>query len=217
MNHKNLYLLLIICLFCANANAQWNPFKKKTAEDCILEKIKDTRGEDAVRALQQSCYMKYDSGVSNSGNEKTSKEKEKREKKCDLSSDAYKYHHFFAITVKDRPSTHMVISNIKRPKFNQNERTIEFQNNNTFGLSGVVVGFSKGKYCTSNQNDYEVTTYCARNTKVGVSPGSYGILPCGNVPSDAARLGFCIIGYSPIYDQFNDDLLIFMEKNGLCN
>lgn len=217
MKIKNLYLVLILFLFSVDVGAQWNPFKKKTAEDCILEKIKDTRGEDAVRALQQSCYMKYDSGTSNSGNEKTSKEKEKREKKCDLDTDAYKYHHFFSITVKERPSTQITISNIKRPKYNQQDRTIEFQNNNNFGLSGVLVGFTKNKNCTSNQNDYEVTTYCARNTKVGISPGSYGILPCGSVPSDAARLGFCIIGYSPIYDQFNDDLLIFKEKNGLCN
>jgi len=217
MGNKNLYLVLVLFLFSVNAYAQWNPFKKKTAEDCILEKIKETRGEDAVRALQQSCYMKYESGSSTSGNDKSTKEKEKREKKCDLEGDAYKYHHFFAITANNKPSTQITLSNIKRPKYNQQANTIEFQNNNSFGLSGVVIGFLNGKNCTSNKNDYEVTTYCARNSKVGISAGSYGILPCGSVPPDAARLGFCIIGYSPIYDQFNDDLLIFKEKNGLCN
>ena len=104
----------------------------------------------------------------------------------------------------------------KCSRLHNNINPIEFQNNNSFGLSGVVIGFLNGKNCTSNKNDYEVTTYCARNSKVGISAGSYGILPCGSVPPDAARLGFCIIGYSPIYDQFNDELLIFKEKNGLC-
>jgi hypothetical protein len=217
MGNKNLHLVLILFLFTVNANAQWNPFKKKTAEDCILEKIKDTRGEDAVRALQQSCYMKYDMASSSSGDDKFLKEKVKREKKCDLDADAYKYHHFFAIIANSKPSTQITISNIKRPKYNQQANTIEFQNNNSFGLSGVFIGFLNGKNCTSNKNDYEVTTYCSRGTKEGISPGSYGKLPCGSVPSDAARLGFCVLGYSPIYDQFNDDLLIFKEKNGLCN
>ena len=217
MRYKNLYLVLILFLFAVNVNAQWNPFKKKTAEDCILEKIKDTRGEDAVRALQQSCYMKYESESSNSGDDKFSKEKAKREKKCNLDADAYKYHQFFAITTNNKPSTQIIISNIKRPKYNQQEKTIELQNNNSFGLSAVFIGFGNGKTCTSNMNDYEVTTSCGRSTKEGISPGSYGILPCGYIPSDAGRLGFCILGYSPIYDQFNDDLLIFKEKNGLCN
>lgn len=217
MQYKYFYLTIILFFFTLNANAQWNPFKKKTAEDCILEKIKDTRGEDAVRALQQSCYMKYDSASSSSGNDKSLKEKTNREKKCNLDADAYKYHHFFSTIVSNKPSTQVIISNIKRPKYNQQERNIEFQNNNSFGLSGVFIGFLSGKNCSSNKNDYEVTTYCTRNTKEGVSAGSYGKLPCGSVPSDAARLGFCVIGYSPIYDQFNDDLLIFKENNGLCN
>ena len=217
MRYKNLLLVLTLFLFTFDANAQWNPFKKKTAEDCILEKIKETRGEDAVRALQQSCYMKYESGSTNPGSDKSLRDKEKRERKCSLDSDSYKFHHFFSITVNNRPSTQITISNIKRPKFNQQENSIELQNNNSFGLSGVFVGFLKGKTCSTNQNDYEVTTYCGRNTKSGISPGSYGKLQCGRVPSDAARLGFCVIGYSPIYDQFNDDLLLFKERNGLCN
>ena len=52
MKYFKLILLTLIIFSPATVNAQWyNPFAKKTAEDCILEKIKDTSGEDAVRAL----------------------------------------------------------------------------------------------------------------------------------------------------------------------
>ena len=69
------------------------------------------------------------------------------------------------------------------------------------------------------KDGYEVITYCKAQgygTKSGVSPNSFGVANCGNVPKDAASLGFCVVGYSPIYDQFDDSLLEFSERNGYC-
>jgi len=214
--------LLTICIFIAtSANAQWfNPFAKKTAEDCVLEKIKDTRGEDAVRALQQSCYSKYDSASSSPADDKAFKAKTKRLEKCGLKQDSYNNHIYFSNVFFNSPKNSFYVGNIKRANYDKYKNTIEFQNNNIIGISGVMVGFTKAKQCSDNKDGYEVITYCkpqGYGTKSGVSPNSFGVADCGNVPKDAASLGFCVVGYSPIYDQFDDSLLEFSERNGYCN
>lgn len=219
-NICQLLLVTVSISFVTSVNAQWfNPFAKKTAEDCILEKIKDTRGEDAVRALQQSCYSKYDSASSSPADDKALKAKTKRLENCGL-KDSYKNHFYFSNIFFYSPKNSFYLGNIKRANYDKSRNTVEFQNNNNIGISGVMVGFTKAKQCSDNKDAYEVITYCKAQgygTKSGVSPNSFGVSNCGNVPKDAVNLGFCVIGYSPIYDQFDDSLLEFMEKNGYCN
>lgn len=216
-----LLLLTLSISFVTSVNAQWfNPFAKKTAEDCILEKIKDTRGEDAVRALQYSCYSKYDSASSSPADDKALKAKTKRLEKCGLKQDSYNNHIYFSNVFFNSPKNSFYLGNIKRANYDKLRNTIDFQNNNNIGISGVMVGFTKSKQCSDNKEGYEVITYCKAQgygTKSGVSPNSFGVANCGNVPKDAASLGFCVVGYSPMYDQFDDSLLEFSERNGYCN
>ena len=219
-NICQMLLMSLAFLFATSVNAQWyNPFAKKTAEDCVLEKIKDTRGEDAVRALQQSCYSKYDSASSSPADDAAYKAKNKRLEKCGLKQDSYKAHFFFTNFSSYSAQTAPFISNIKRVDYNKTRNTVEFQNNNTIGISGLMMGFTKAKQCTSDKNNYEVITYCQLGnygTESGVSPSSYGKMTCGSVPADAGSLGSCVVGFSPTYNQFDDSLLEFQERNGFC-
>jgi hypothetical protein len=220
-NICQMLLMSLAFLFVTSVNAQWyNPFAKKTAEDCVLEKIKDTRGEDAVRALQQSCYSKYDSASSSPADDAAYKAKNKRLERCGLRQDSYNNHIYFSNVFFNSPKNSFYLGNIKRANYDKSRNTVEFQNNNNIGISGVMVGFTKAKQCSDSKDGYEVITYCKAQgygTKSGVSPNSFGVANCGNVPKDAASLGFCVVGYSPIYDQFDDSLLEFSERNGYCN
>jgi hypothetical protein len=219
-NSRQLFLLTLAILFHTSANAQWyNPFAKKTAEDCVLEKIKETRGEDAVRALQMSCYSKYPSVNSSSTDDAALKAKNKRLERCGLKQDTYKTHIYFSNLFFYSPRNSVYLGNIKRPKYDRSRNVIEFQNNNDIGISGVMVGFTKAKQCSDNKDGYEIITYCKAQgygTQSGVSPNSFGTASCGNVPRDATSLGYCVVGYSPFYDQFDDSLLEFSERNGYC-
>ena len=216
-----LMIIILSIFFTSSVSAQWyNPFAKKTAEDCVLEKIKDTRGEDAVRALQQSCYSKYDSASTSSEDDTAYKAKNKRLERCGLKQDSYKNHIYFSNVFFYSSKNAFFLGNIKRTNYNRAKNTIEFQNNNNIGISGVMIGFTKAKQCSDNKDGYEVITYCKAEgygTTSGVSPSSFGIANCGNVPKDAASLGFCVVGFSPIYDKFDDSLLEFSERNGYCN
>jgi hypothetical protein len=95
-----------------------------------------------------------------------------------------------------------------------------FQNNNEFGISGISIGFTKKKQCSTNNDDYEVITTCKSQgigTDSGVSFRSFGSANCGLVPSDAASLRYCVVSFSPTYKQWDISLLEFVEKYGFCN
>ncbi len=217
---------ILMCLFLVSLTisdslyAQWyNPFKsKKTPEDCILEKIKDVRGEDAIRLLTSTCWEKYGNNYESSPSEvRASKLKDQRYKKCGISSDHYKSHFFytnFNASIKDAVRINKVIENLKNRKIELNG--IEFQNNNNFGISGVLLGFTNSKTCLPKLEDYDLTFYCmSYTTKNGVNRTSFGKIQC-NLPRASIGKGFCILGYSPTYDQFDDSLLEFSENNGMC-
>ena len=52
-----LCISLFISSFLNNAFA-WNPFKKQTYEECILENMKDVKSDDAARQIKYACMSK---------------------------------------------------------------------------------------------------------------------------------------------------------------
>jgi hypothetical protein len=112
-----------------------------------------------------------------------------------------------------------IVGNIKRVSCNKNKNTLEFQNNNDFGISGVKIGFTKNKQCTSSDDDYEVIATCKAQgvgTNEGVNSRSFGMANCGVVPSDAASLRYCVVAFSPTYKNWDSGLLDFLESNKYC-
>ena len=58
-----LFLVLTTCSFLSYA---WNPFKKQTYEDCILENMKGVKSDDAAHQIKFACEIKMYSGQSSS-------------------------------------------------------------------------------------------------------------------------------------------------------
>ena len=114
--------------------------------------------------------------------------------------------------------TNSVIGKIKSRSYSNN--TISFQNNNNFGISGLRIGFTKEKNCPTYANEDKelvASVYCTSYlTKDGVPSKSYGKLQCQSIPNNISKLGYCVLGFSPVYDKFNNDLLVFMEREGFC-
>jgi hypothetical protein len=167
---KSLFAAYIVCQ-SPTSEAQWyNPFAKKTAEDCILEKIKETRGEDAVRALRMSCYAKYESVNSQSpSSTNADKDRERRLKSCKIEFDDYKFREMFDVFSTKSREVNKVIDNVKKATYDRASNSISFQNNNDFGVSVLMIGFTKGKACGANKADYDYTTSCGGlDSKSGV-------------------------------------------------
>jgi len=220
LNSTKIIIFLVACnsLLVPNlVHAQWwNPLAPKDFDDCVIKNLKSGMGEEAVRALQYSCMQKYPS--KESAAEKMAAQKlDARYQKCNLDKNHYKDHIFIPIGGANRGRTSFILSNLKEYEYNSGSNSVEFQNKNAFGMSGVMVGFTNSKSCSSEIGDYKFSMYCAKGTtKDGVSSGAYGYLNCGAIPKSAKSMGTCLIGYSPQYDKFNDSLLAFMESNGDC-
>ena len=196
------------------ANAQWwNPLAPKTMEECILQNMKGVTSNDAAGLVAQACARKFPKEESEEG-----KKKKKLLERCDLDADSWKSRYLFSIDGKLNPEkSKEFVSKIKRLSFNAQKNSLRLQNNNSFGLSTVQIGFSRGKTCSDNINDYEATVVCGNAlTTAGIGPNSYGTFACNEVPHEVSGYGFCVIGISPIYDQFNDDLPNWMLANGYC-
>jgi hypothetical protein len=211
-------LLLTFLLAPTIAYAQWwNPLAPKDFDDCIIKNLKSGMGEEAVRALQYSCIQKYPS--KNTAAETIADKKiDEKYKKCRLDREHYKTHRFFALGSRNSYKTSEIISKIKTFKYDGSTNKVGFQNMNSFGISGVMVGFTTNKQCPQTTEEYQYSTYCSSySTENGVAPSAYGSLNCGQLPKEAKAMGFCPIGYSPMYNQFNESLLDFFENNNYCN
>jgi hypothetical protein len=120
--------------------------------------------------------------------------------------------------LRNSNKTSEIISKLKTFKYDGSANIVTFQNMNSFGISGVAVGFTTNKQCPQKTDEYRFSTYCTNvSTDNGVAANSYGTLSCGQLPREAKVMGFCPIGFSPVYNQFNDSLAEFMEKNSYCN
>lgn len=219
------FFLLSTTVVALEAKSQWwNPLAPQNFDDCVLQNLKQGMGEDAVRALRQSCYNKFpqataqDTKQEREKKDRYLKEKKDRYLKCSLDEKHSKNWIFFeADHKKDFRRTKEILNQLRERSYDSAKNTVSFQNMNDFGISMVQVGFTKSKQCPETAKDYAYTTFCGGgSTRWGVGLVSFGSLSCGQLPKAAKSMGFCFIGYSPIYDQFDDSLLEFNERNGYC-
>jgi hypothetical protein len=210
-----LFFLALNLFLATEINAQWwNPLAEKTYDDCVLENIKDSMGEDAVLAVQRACYSKYGENSKNQ-RPKSDPEAKKRED-CGVNSDTYKSWISFSNEKGNNNNefTISVLDKIATRSYDTKKNVFEFQNNNNFGISGVKLGFTKSESCGT----YAVSTFCSSSrTTSGVGSSSYGKLSCNYVPSDIGEYGYCVTGYSPVYDQFDWSIYEFGKNNGYCD
>jgi hypothetical protein len=217
---SSLSILIILNLLLASSTSYaqwWNPLAPKDYDDCVIKNLKSGMGEDAVRALQYSCMQKYPP-KSTAAETIAEKKVDEKYKKCGLDREHYKNHMFFALGSRSSYITSEIISKIKTFKYDGSTNKVGFQNMNSFGISGVMVGFTTNKQCPQTTEEYQYSTYCSsHSTESGVAPSAYGSLSCGQLPKEAKAMGFCPIGYSPMYNKFNESLLDFKENNNYCN
>lgn len=227
------FFLYLFGSLCNTASAQWwNPLAPKNYEDCILKNMKDVSGDDATQAIKDACRQKFPQELDANDRRileklaQESKLKDAEYEKCGIRSNNRQDYHFLFSLGEGTPAQNAVTQNIlnqlNNKLYDYLERTIGFQNNNNFGISAVRIGFTKLKQCTQKQSEYTYTTVCTNNwpttprTSHGVPPNTYGTLSCGKLPRQANSLGMCIIGYSPIYNPFDDSLLDFLRSVKSC-
>lgn len=215
--HQLVTTLLFAVLFHSSVSAQWwNPLAPKDANDCIIKNLKNGMGEDAVRALRFACFEKYPPQQTDA--EKREENRRKiRMSKCNLSDDHYKYHSFFTINENRITSLMKHIDAIKIEEYDGKSASV--QNKNSFAISGVAIGLTGAKSCGLNTDSYEAIAYCksGRTDSGVISAMSFGRFNCTEVPRKTRAMNYCVIGYSPRYQQFDESLLKFKEDNGLCS
>lgn len=216
---KTLTLFLFIFLLPMQAFSQWwNPLAPRDFNDCIIKNMKDGMSETAVLALQRACIDKYP--------QKESKNKILEEDKINARYEKCpvkrfdRSHLIFSIDGRYDLKNQLFINNIKKFTYDGRTNSVDFQNMNDFGISALMLGFTKAKQCHQASKMYEYTVYCSHYLKGasnGVASKSFGTLSCDSLPLEAKAMGRCIIGFSPIYNQFDDSILDFLEKNRYCN
>jgi hypothetical protein len=213
------YSIIVVVFMCHTlANAQWwNPLAPKDYNDCIIKNLKDGMREDAVRALKFACYEKYPPQTT-AAEKREEATKKLRMSKCGLDNDHNKYHWFFTLQENRIVNLKRHLESIVVEEYNSNSNYASLQNKNHFAISGVMIGLTGAKSCTLNFDSYEAVAYCKSNsTDSGViSSMSFGRFRCSEVPKKFKSMGYCVVGYSPRYYQFDDSLLKFKEDNGLC-
>lgn len=214
--NKILFLLTLTSSLITNsANAQWwNPLGPKTYEDCLLQNMKEGMSDLSAKLVINACQNKFKTEEEKKEEIKWQNEQQQlaeRYKKCGLDKYATKRPMF------TNESTNPIINKLTQIKYDTKSNSISFQNSNNFGISAVALGFIKGKACPKKLDDYTFSTFCSRiDSTQGVSPSTYGTLACGTIPKEALSLGYCIFGFSPTYNKFDDSLLEFYEKNDFC-
>lgn len=195
----------------------WNPLEPKDFDECVIKNLRSGMGDEAVQALRYSCMQKYPP-ITSAADKLAEKKVDEKYRKCRIKRDHYKTHMYLSLGKRETNKTSEIISKLKTFKYDGALEKVSFQNMNSFGISGVMVGFTTAKQCPLKTEDYSFSTYCNTvSTEYGVASIAYGSLSCGKLPKEAKGMGFCAIGYSPIYDKYNESLLDFLEKNNYCN
>lgn len=107
------------------------------------------------------------------------------------------------------------MSDLTERNWDSKTRTISFQNKNSFGISGLRIGFTNSKSCSENIQDYRFTIWCGDRYS-SVAARSYGSLSCGPVPDEAKKMGYCFLGLTPTVRETPEFWIDFYEQNGLC-
>lgn len=97
---------------------------------------------------------------------------------------------------------------------------IEFQNDNSFGISSLVLGFGKHgaiSKCSDAPSDYLRVVVCqSALTGMGVGSGEYGVLDCDRAAKPFFGHDFCIIGFSPNFDLISGGLAQSINGRDKC-
>lgn len=200
-------------------------FGPSSFEDCILDGVKSAKSQAAVDAIKQACAIKFSDTRETKSEKNTRESKEALIRKCGLTAPQdYDGSIYISNDYKNRLG--LIISNIKGGEFAPESPVsgvkwfpFKFQNNNQFGISGLMIGFTGDKSCPSDMSKFKATFYCGYpNPDVGVSAQSYGKVFCPNEAEKFLRSsGSCVIGVRPIIDRFNVGMAKFMDSNNLCN
>lgn len=218
---KSTLLTIVVLNFLATHSISyaqwWNPLEPKDFDECVIKNLKSGIGEEAVKALRYSCMQKYPPKTT-AAEKLAEKKAEEKQKKCGIEKDHYTTHMFLSLGSRNTYKTSEIISKFKTFEYDGTSNKVSFQNMNSFGISGIMVGFTTDKKCPQKTDEYRFSTYCNTfSTERGVASSAYGSLSCGQLPKEAKVMGFCPIGYSPMYNQFNESLLDFLEQNSYCN
>ena len=186
----------------------------KDFNDCIIKNLKDGMGEDAVTALKYACYQKF-------GEKEEKLEEAKRAiryKKCGYPIDIRKSSGVFDIEFEDSRISSQItqtLDKIKIDEYDAASKRIKMHNRNEFGVSFIKIGLTKSKTCSPKESAYEAIAYCG-NKYGGLGAQMYGTLSCTEVPPRTTRYGYCIIGYAPMFNDYDDSLLDHIEYRGFC-
>jgi hypothetical protein len=212
MRPKNL-TLIFACLPGIAIGQWWNPFEPKDYNECIIKNMKHGMSEEAITTLKQACIRKYPTPEF-----KERIKKEDRYRKCGIKMYDYSKYQLLSIDGKGSNKTRVLLENLKYVKYWSEVNTLSFNNMNQFGVSALLIGFTKSSQCYPDSSDYSYTTFCTMQGKTenGIPKGTFGYLQCEATPIAAKSMGYCVLGFSPIYNRFDDSLLHFMEKNGYC-
>jgi len=120
----------------------------QTTEDCILGRIKGSHTEAAVNEIKAACEMKNAMKSSSIWNKFQDYLDESALAKCGISAESYRWYPPVA-----NEQTNRLISNLKnvsiewsKPGAYPKDSEISFQNNNSFKVEKVILGFVKTTY-----------------------------------------------------------------------
>lgn len=195
--------------------------------ECVIDGLKTTRTKEAIQGIYSACYDKFPSKETKGGSapDPEAARRSALIKKCRISEQTDKTAHGFRVV--DYPQLANAILKLKSLKLAygtgsyRNVKFISFQNNNAFGISGVMIG--KGlnkslKNCSWNPEDYKATFVCGFNTNSdGVASSLYGAIPCPDSIKEFDGNNFCLIGIRAAYDPQSEGLASAMDRMGLCN
>jgi hypothetical protein len=147
---------------------------EKTFEDCILSRIKDSTSESAVKEIRAACELKE--AKSDGLWSKYQRYVVQSElAKCGVPADSYNWHP----PVGD-VNTNKIISNLKNISVDWREKNksygaseISFQNNNSFEIQKVILGFVNPKYIEYQGRDLGAELFHASPTKPPFSPEAW--------------------------------------------
>lgn len=218
MISKWIMSFLILTLALSSAHSQWwNPMSPKDYNDCIIKNLKDGMGEDAVTALKFACYEKYPPQLTAQEKREESLKKQKLAK-CGIEEDHARFHWFINLNERKPATLNKILKSLDVEEFNPYSNYAKIHNKSGFSISGIMIGLTKAQNCPTDLDAFDAIAYCkSYSTEFGVIASmSYGKFSCTEIPQKAKKLGICVVGYSPQYNQYDDSLIKHKEYVGLC-
>jgi len=212
---KKLSFVSIMFCFAFSPAIAWSLFGPSTYDECILDKLDSAMSDTQVAIIMNACQSMFPSKKIEKKATEAPPQKIDYES-CGLDPDHWKTRMLFPMDYFGSV-TYEILERLKNTTYDATKNTIGFQNKNDFGISAVKIGFTSSSKCPRKAEDYAYSTICQSiSTDIGVPQNTYGTLQCGLLPLEAARLSLCHIGYSPVYDQFDNSLLTFLKSKKYC-